>query len=154
MSAPSPRKLTGSQAWSARLYEATHEPTALIAFAGDLQAHQDAKALADWRNYRLWRNHRTSKIQGLLKVHEASKGSEPREVSRFYGRGYWSCKTEFGRIVIDATNQRLWQLRDHKEHGEAAVAAYVVPKHAMIWRMLREMELGLRSSETGEATQR
>jgi hypothetical protein len=148
MSAPAPRKLTGSQAWSARLAEAMHDPAALIAFAGELQAHQDAKAWEDWRNYRLWRNHRTNKIQGLI------KGSEPREVARFYGRGYWSCKTEFGRIVIDATNMKLWQLRDHPEHGASAIAAFVVPKHAMIWRMLREMELGLRSQETGEEIQK
>jgi hypothetical protein len=120
-------------------------PLALIAFAGELQAHQNEKAMTDWPNYTLWRNHRTGNIQGLIKT-----GEGPREVARFYGRGYWSCKTEFGRIVIDATNQKLWQLRDHPEHGAAAVAAYVVPKHAMIWRMLREMELGLRDPGTAE----
>lgn len=149
MSAPTSKKLTGSQAWSARLCEAMHDPAALIVFAGELQAHQDGKAMADWRNYSLWRNHRTNKIQGLIKT-----GDGPREVARFYGRGYWSCKTEFGRIVLDATNQKLWQLRDHPEHGAAAVAAYVVPKHAMIWRMLREMELGLRDKETGEVIEK
>jgi hypothetical protein len=125
------------------------DPAQLIAFAHELQAHQDARALEDWPNYTLWHNHRTNKIQGLLKT-----GAGPREVARFYGRGYWSCKTEFGRMVIDATNQKLWQLRDHPEHGPDATAAYVVPKHGRIWRMLREMELGLRDPETGEVIQK
>lgn len=145
MSASTPRRVSGAQAWSARLASVMDEPAALIAFARELQEHQDEKAMAEWRNYTLWRHHVTGKIMGVIKT-----GEGPREVSRWYGRDYWTCNTPFGRQVVGGTNLKLWQLRDHPDFGADAVAAYVVPKHARIWRMLREMEMGLRDKESGE----
>lgn len=134
--------MSSDSSWSARLIAARAAGLdELIAFGLALDDDQQAKAWAQWQDYKLWKHSQTGEVLGVIKL----ATDQPRRVQESYGQGVWHASGPecWFMTKISATNNALAiAARESPERAEELLAARANPKHAYILRLLVDAEKG------------